>query len=303
MRNGPNGWQSILLLLAVVSCQTAPELSLAEDYLTLGTAYYDLKNWSQAERFLLRAVQLDPANKAARFNLALTLLQQSRPEEAIGHLKDLLSDDSENTVLLKTLGYAYFWSKNFTEARSVYRKVLDILVQDRDTQFNLGLIAYELGEYSEARQILDTWLSEETSPPDSIWPVLEAISRKLKDDAGLVRALAKIVEKNKGDLVRLAELESLYAKAGRWEERIAVLTQLDSQLTLQGKADPQHRWNIGETFLLQLRQQDPALEWFGKAIQAGFKDTSRAENLLARTEVLNPELIRSFFIEKKLLAR
>lgn len=303
MRNDGMVHLAGVFVFLLFSCQTAPEVALAEDYLNLGYAYYELKNWNQAERFLNRAIQLNPANHAARFNLALTLLQLSKPEEAISQLEILLQDDPENTALLKTLGYAYYWKKDFEASRRTYQKALSILVQDRDTQFNLGLIAYELKEDNEAKKLLEDWMSGETSVPDSLWPILENLYRRLNDDAGLTRVLAKIIEKNKNDQSRLLELAGLYAKAGHWEERVALLIQLDSLQSLQGKPDPRQRWDIGETFLFQLRQQDPALEWFGKAIQAGFRDVQRAEVLLARTEVLNPELIRSFFIEKRLLTR
>lgn len=294
---------ALLSAVLLMACQTAPGVDLAQDYLTLGTAYYEQKNWSQAERFLSRAVALDPTNRAARYNLALSLLQQSQPEAAQPHLEALLQSDPDNTLLLKALGYALFWQKRFAQAQQIYRRILTLLPEDRETLFNLGLTAVESGDTEAALRHLEAWLEREPAPPDSIWPILEPLYRRSGNEDGLLRVLPKLIEKNRNDLPRMAELAALYERRERWQDQIDLLTRIDEVRTQQGQADPQVRWSIGEVQLLRLRQQDPAIEWFGKAIQVGFRDARRAESLLSRPEVLNPDLLRNFFVERRLLSR
>lgn len=294
---------AILSAVLLMACQTAPEVELAQDYLILGTAYYEQKNWSQAERFLGRAVALDPTNRAARYNLALSLLQQSQPEAAQPHLETLLQSDPDNTLLLKALGYALFWQKRFAQAQEIYRRILTLLPEDRETLFNLGLTAAESGDTEAGLRHLEAWLDQEPTPPDSIWPILEPLYRRSGNEDGLLRVLPKLIEKNRNDLARMAELAALYERKERWQDQIDLLTRIDDVRTQQGQADPQVRWSIGEIHLLRLRQQDPAVEWFGKAIQAGFRDARRAESLLSRSEVLNPDFLRNFFVERRLLSR
>ena len=296
-----NKW--FLLVLILTSCQTSPQVELAQDYLVLGNAYYEQKNWAEAIRFLNRSLELNPENNAARYNLALAYLQLSKTEEALTHLEKLKTTQPDNTLVLKALAYAQFWSKKYSEADETYQKIAELLPNDPEILFNRGIVAFELKRDQEAKTLLEQWLEGEKNPPNTIWPILEGLYRRLKDEDGLMRSLIQIVAQNKNDTVRALELAELYKKKGEWQKHLDLLIQVDSSLSLQNKVDNQLRWQIGETFLLQLRQQDPAVEWFSKAIQAGFRNSRRAEILLTRSEVLNPEFLRDFFIEKKILGR
>lgn len=289
------------LTLVVASCQTAADASLAEDFVVLGNAYADLGRWEEATQFYRRAVEIEPTSSMARYNLARALLELDRPDEAEPLLVQLHQADPDNTVVLQALAYARFWLGRHTEALELYRRAAVLLPGDRDVLWNLALAAARAKDWETARSTLENWGMGESQLSSAYWVTLLEIYRELKDREGVKRALQHVTQAPNAGAEQHKELGDLLFEDRDWAGAIQAYIRADQGLSAQNRTDPTLRWRIGEIYLLNLSLQDQALEWFGKAIAAGFSNRQRAEALLGRSEVMNPPALREFFRERKLV--
>ena len=85
--------KAIDLLLGMDIRDDTPEGSDSKSYqhyMNLAGAYFSMKEFEKAERFLLRSLDIYPGNTQARFYLARIYLQEKRPDEAISQLQQIL---------------------------------------------------------------------------------------------------------------------------------------------------------------------------------------------------------------------
>ncbi|GEM_PF-3334024 len=294
---------AFLVLISLVACVTPPREEFFQDYLTLGNGYYDLKKWPEAERYYRRAMEIQPLVPAVAFNLARVLIEAGKLDDAVKLLQEIKTRDPENLLVRKSLAYVLFWKGQERNALAEYTSISEEMPGDLDTLYNLGLVASKLEETQLSRTALEKWLelNGTATVPKDVWIALETVYRKLEDAAGLKKVLESLVMSDPGNPARALELAGIWEKEGNWTQMVAKLIQADQILTIVTKTDAELRWKIGEIYLLQLSQPDTSLEWFGKAIEAKFANRTKAEELLARPEILNPEPIKLFFEEKGLL--
>jgi len=96
-----------------------PELSARN----LGQAYFEEKNYIQAENWFRTAVRRNPAYPDAQVGLAEALVVQNRQREAIASLEEALNDTPGAPPLLLALGQVYFRAGRFADARARLEEV------------------------------------------------------------------------------------------------------------------------------------------------------------------------------------
>lgn len=81
----------------------APDSRLYQHYINLAGAYFSIKEFENAERFLLYSLDIYPGNTSARFYLAMVYLQDKQLEEAISQLKQILKINPYHEPALRQL--------------------------------------------------------------------------------------------------------------------------------------------------------------------------------------------------------
>lgn len=96
----------------------------ASYYRDLGEVY--LINWEheKAERFLKKAVELDPTNPEFRSRWALSLLRCKRVGESLDVIKKSLREDPDNKDVLDTSGMVYILSGELDAAEELFLEAL-----------------------------------------------------------------------------------------------------------------------------------------------------------------------------------
>ena len=115
----------------------------------------------------------NPGNIKALQGMVSLLLQQDRPEGAIGLLQDTLkiaaqaNSDQSNSVDITSvqllLGQVYAMQKRYPEAIAVYDQALEADKQDFRPVLAKALVLKEQGKYEEAQPLFNTAVS--LSPP------------------------------------------------------------------------------------------------------------------------------------------
>ena len=98
---------------------------------------------------LQKLLKEDPSNFQARRELTFLLVKNGFNEEAKGNLQFLIKYFPDDAELYYNLGIVYEKSKDFSSAKDVYQKAVNLSPQE-DFWYNLGDVLVELKEWDSA---------------------------------------------------------------------------------------------------------------------------------------------------------
>src|SRR5579863_3829644 len=136
-----------LLLLSAAGCDKLR----ARDQLNKGVTSYKNARYEEAIDHFQQAVTLDPKLVNARLYLATAYAQQYIPgvdaedntrlgNQAIEQYKAVLERDPKNINSVKGIAYIYLQMKRFDDAKTYYRKALEIDPNDAEPYYSVGVI-------------------------------------------------------------------------------------------------------------------------------------------------------------------
>ena len=149
-----------------LSC--ASNAATAEEYYSIGMAYYELGKFPEAERWLLRAAAADKTKTASEYNLGRIAFETGRYEDASRHFENILKRDPDNVMTLKAAAYTRIKTGDISQAESLYNRVLTLVPESSDDGYNYALVLYALEKYEECQNILRKYPITLDEKPDSL---------------------------------------------------------------------------------------------------------------------------------------
>lgn len=120
-----------------------------------GNRAFQAKDYKAAEKCYLKALQSEPRNARARFNLADTYLSQENPQEALKHYAEAAKQEPNKLVRAMSyhnMGYAHHKQKQYDKAIDYYKEALRLNPADEDTRYNLALAQKQKKEQKQNQQ-------------------------------------------------------------------------------------------------------------------------------------------------------
>ncbi|XP_054711432.1 protein O-mannosyl-transferase Tmtc3-like [Uloborus diversus] len=125
-------------------------------YFNLGMLAMDEKNFTLAEKWFQKAVQIREDFRSALFNLALLLSEAGRPMEAVPFLHRLLRYHPDHVKGLILLGDIYINSiRDLDAAQKCYENILSQEPENVQALHNLCVVYVERGHLQEAETCLE----------------------------------------------------------------------------------------------------------------------------------------------------
>ena len=262
---------------------------LVEAYYNLGNAYSDLGMLDDSAAVFTRALQIDPSFPSAAYNLGIVHIRSGNYKRGIDVLHDLLKSDPGNTVVMKILAWGYFKKGDIPQAIEVYESILKIDSYNNDVLNNITILMMQDHMYEKAYQYLVKLESIGDASSNTLYN-LGIAERELGLSAGIEWfEFAHEKDKTKKEVL-LALIDAL--KIERSYNRVIgfydVLVELDPDPVLL----------FDKAFILLTAIEDyelgiPALE---KALQDGFSDVERIDELKSYPDLLDKDRILSVFI-------
>jgi tetratricopeptide (TPR) repeat protein len=139
-----------LLCMPLVVTPAAAQDSFKQE-LTLGVQACKEAKYDEAMRHFEIAAAFEPQNAVAHLYLGNVIAQQYIPgvespqnlrlgEAAISEYKAALEINPQSDIALKSIASLYLQMKKFEDAKSYYRKAIDLNPKDPETCFSLGVI-------------------------------------------------------------------------------------------------------------------------------------------------------------------
>ena len=208
------------------------------------------------------ALELNPADAAARLNLGLSLMRTDRLDEAIPAFERAIAHDPASAEAYLNLGIALAGKGRAADAATTYRKALEIDETYAEAHSNLGVALASTGHGEDA--IAHYRRALELNP--ALAEIHANLGAALAGAGRLDEAIPefeKFVELKPDSGAARHNLGRALASRGRLEEAIA---QLRKAVALEPRAAEFH--NSLAVSLVYARRADEAVGEFEKAIQA-----------------------------------
>ena len=268
----------------------------AEEYFTIGMAFFELGRFNDAETWLNRAQAADRTMVASEYNLGRIAYETGRYADASRLFERVLAQDPDNIMAMRAAAYSRIRNGDFDIAIDIYNRVLDLIPESADDGFNYALVLYALERFEDSEEVLNRYpFALEENPPSRL---LLARTQKALGKPEAIDNFDKWVIINERpnpnglfDYAKALEDAGMYARA---------LEQLDASLeVLQQDTLTLKRSTIMFEKARILLTVDPenleGMEDFNAAITSGFSDVEAIEELLEDTRLVlaNRELIQS----------
>lgn len=189
-------------------------------------------DWAGAESEFRRALELKPGYATAHQWYGVYLSEMGRHDESLEHRKRALELDPLSLSISTGVGRAYFWARRYDESIAHLRKTLERDPRYADTHWSFGLAYEQKRMYDEA---------------------ISAYQRAI--------SLSKTAEFPEGKPEMIAALGHAYAVAGRRDEAMRILEQLNELVGRQSYVSP---YSIA-LIHAALEDKEQAFEWLDRA--------------------------------------
>jgi tetratricopeptide (TPR) repeat protein len=129
----------------------------AQEYFSIGMAYFELGKFDEAEKWLTRAKQTDRTMVASTYNLGRLAFEKQRYDEAAKHFESILKKDSDNILALKAAAYSRIKTGDIEIAEKHYSKLLLLVPESADDGYNHALVLFSLERYPKAEEVLEKY--------------------------------------------------------------------------------------------------------------------------------------------------
>ncbi len=255
-REGGDQLAAIYLQLAV---HVDPTHGLA--WLTLADLYEKLQRPAEAAAALDRVPATSPLKRTAELQLALTLDDLERTDDAIAHLNGLIARDPRDVDALTTLGNVLRVRKRFPEAAEAYSRAIALIprVERRHwTLFYYRGIAFERSKQWE-RAEPDFVRALELEPDQPL--VLNYLGYSWVDQNRRIdeamRMLRRAVEQRPDDGYIIDSVGWAYYRLGRYDEAVIWLERAISHKP----ADPVINDHLGDAYWKVGRFLEARFQW------------------------------------------
>ena len=137
------------------SCASGRGAMQAEEFFSIGMAFFDLGRFAEAEVWFNRALASDRTMIASEYNLGRIAFETGRFEEAARLFERILRQDPYNVMALRAAAYSRIKNGDLEMAAELYYRVLALIPESVDGGFNYALVLFALGRYEESEATLN----------------------------------------------------------------------------------------------------------------------------------------------------
>jgi len=270
----------------------------AEEYYSIGMAYYDIGKYDEAEKWLLRAKAADRTKNASEYNLGRIAFEAKRYDEAARYFEAILKRDPDNVPALKAAAYSHIKNNDIEKASNLYKRLLVLVPESSDDGYNYALVLFAMKKYDEAERVLKNYEYALLDNSDVLLLYARALKEQGKPEA--VDTYATWLANNNDARVRyeyaqLLEGQQMYARA--IEEYRTAYSGFSSDSTDPSKQEI--KYTIARVTLTADAENPAGAVELKAAVDEGYNNFDEIEKLLsdARVSAANKKEIETIVAE------
>ena len=272
----------LLFFLALVFSACASRgAAQAEEYFSIGMAYYEMGKFAEAEVWLNRASAADKTMTASEYNLGRIAFEAGRYEDAAVYFEKVLSKDPENVMALKAAAYSRIKNGDLEKAEALYNRVLALVPESADDGYNYALVLYSIKKYQDCENVLNKYpyALEENASSLLLFARAQRAQDKVEAADSYAKWAANVSPADPQGLYEYAqvlETAGLYARAlEQYKAAISALTKDTDNLKKSTL-----RFEQARLLLTVDPENNGGITELSTAVTEGFSDTQAIEDLL-----------------------
>ncbi len=275
---------SLFIFLGSLLYGCAALAASAQEYYSIGMAYYDLGKYEEAEKWLNRASLADRTMTASQYNLGRIAFETQRYKDAAKLFESVLKKDPDNIPALKAAAYSRIKSGDLEKAEKHYDKLMALVPESADDGYNHALVLFAMERYDKAEEVLEKYSYSLQDNGELL--LLYARTKKALNKTEAIDSYAKWLDSNSDKKVRyeyaqLLEKNELYARA--IEEYRLILTDTFSDNDELKKYDV--RFSLAALLLTADSSSDEGAKEMEAAVTEGYENINEVEKLQRNTKV------------------
>jgi tetratricopeptide (TPR) repeat protein len=268
----------VLVIITGGGCAALGAAS-AEEYYSIGMAYFDIGKFEEAEKWLNRARAVSKTQVASEYNLGRIAFEAGRYRDAAGHFEAVLKRDPQNVLALKAAAYTRIKTGELEKAERLYQEVLALSPDSADDGYNYALVLYAMEKYAEAERALFGYQFALRDNSETM--LLYARAQKAQGKVEAADSYAKWLVNNTDSAVRyeyaqFLETQELYARALE-EYRLALSSY---SYSAGGPERRDIRFALARVLLIADSDSDEGINELRGAVSEGFTGIEALEELL-----------------------
>ncbi|MDR0402062.1 MAG: tetratricopeptide repeat protein [Treponema sp.] len=212
-----NLFPAILLVLPLVTEFSCVSDARAEDYYALGSAYFDLGNYEEAEKWFAKSKFNEKTKMASVYSLGRVSFERGDYDRALEYFENILKNDPENLTALRAAAYTCVKTGDARAALGYYRRAADLLPEHDDERYNYARLLAALEMYEEAETVLLSVTGGQASGDDKNILLLARVQKSLGKPEAVDTYNAYLTKTGdpaaRFEFAETLEEQNLYAKA------------------------------------------------------------------------------------------
>ena len=257
----------------------------AEEYYSIGMAYYELGKYEEAEKWLNRASSAKKTMVASEYNLGRIAFEAERFKDAAKHFENILKRDPENVLALKAAAYSRIKTGELRLAEKHYSMVLELVPESADDGYNHALVLYAMERYAQAEEVMNKYPFALLENGELL--LLYARSQKAQNKVEAIDSYAKWFSNNtdakaRYEYAQFLEQNELYARA--LEEYRKTLSE-SSGSSVEELKRSDIRFSLARLLLIADGESGEGITELQTAVSEGFADIAKVEELRRNNRV------------------
>jgi tetratricopeptide (TPR) repeat protein len=255
----------------------------AEEYYSVGMAYFEMGKFDEAEKWLNRAKMADRTKTASEYNLGRIAFETGRYGDAAKIYDRILSQDPKNVMALKAAAYTRIRMGDLKAADSYYRRVLVLVPESADDGYNHALVLYAMERYEEAEEVLRSHQFSLLDNADA--RLLLARTQRAMNRVEAVDSYAVWLAANQDPQVRYEYAEEL-EKAELYARALEQYRELINEIPPEGDLKKQDvRFALARVLLVADGENPEGMTELKTAVSEGFADQEALQKLAGDTRL------------------
>jgi len=269
----------LISFLSFLSNSCAGSAASAQEYFSIGMAYFELGKFDEAEKWLNRAKLADRTMVASTYNLGRIAYETKRYEDAARLFESILKKDGDNVLALKAAAYSRIKTGDIEIAEKHYAKLFSLVPESADDGYNHALILFALERYTQAEEVLQKYPAalQENKDTMLLYARCQAKLKKVEAIDSFSNWLSVNTDaKVRYEYAQVLEDNTLYARA--IEEYRKALTEIAATAVNPKKYEV--RFALARVLIIADGDNAEGVKELQGAVTDGFNDIEAVEKLL-----------------------
>jgi len=283
----------LLIFLASLLSGCTGMAASAQEYYSIGMAFYELGKFDEAEKWLNRARQADRTMTASQYNLGRIAFETKKYEDAVKYFEGILKKDPDNVLALRAAAFTRIKMGDIEKAEKHYNKLLLLVPESADDGYNHALVLFAMERYNKAEEVLEKYPFSLKDNNDLT--LLYAHTQKALDKVEAIDTYAKWLSSNSSDkkvryeYAQLLEKHELYARA--MEEYRTILSDFASSSASASAATDEDikkhdiHFSLARLLLTADTESGEGITEMETAVSEGYDNIEEVEKLQKNTKV------------------